>query len=169
MENIFILVIFFAAAYGFQKFIQVVISGFFKSRIETAISELEKYVADNHDEIKSDDAKKKLEEEISNFFLLEKKKKSLGIITKIIGWIELVLFAFLTIVITRNEQRPIEILQFLGLASSGWTALKVFGSYYQWSGAILGRTSYYIFFIGTLLSILAGIIIGYAFNRFIVI
>jgi hypothetical protein len=54
-----------------------------------------------------------------------------------------------------------EIIKTLSLVISGWVALKIFGNFQQWSGAVFGRATFYSFLIGTFLNIGSAILIGW--------
>lgn len=103
-----------------------------------------------------------LEEETKPFQLLELKKEDLGFITKIIGYLEISIFFYITILLSRSNTNLLDQTRFIGVAITGWLALKIFGGYQQWSGRVFGRATFYTFLIGSFINIGGAIIIGLA-------
>lgn len=101
----------------------------------------------------NDDFKK----EIQGFKLIQNKKDYLGFITKIIGYFEAIFFIVLTIIILKYS--PLN-NTFIVSVAGAWIGLKIFGSYQQWSGVVLGRTTFYIFLIGSIINIIGSIVLG---------
>jgi len=98
--------------------------------------------------------------ESTGLFLIKKKKEKLNFITTIIGVIEVVLFGGLTFILIQENYDFYKIFVILTPLIVGWIALKIFGSYRQWSGAVFGRSCFYIFFIGSIFNIVIAVIIG---------
>lgn len=105
-----------------------------------------------------------IEKETNSFFLIQHKKIRLGFITRIVGYFEIVLFSVFTYVLVCLSEEFLPILNFLAVAVSGWLAIKIFGSYQQWSGAIFGRATFYVFLIGSLMNIIGAIAITIVFS-----
>ena len=99
--------------------------------------------------------------EADGFKLFQVKKIHLGYITKIIGYFESFFFIIVTAVILFNGLG----VEMLPTIAGGWIALKIFGNFQQWSGVVLGRATFYIFLIGSLVNIIlsAGLGILYFF------
>jgi len=96
---------------------------------------------------------------VGTFDLIEKTKTKIGLITNMIGIIEVILFAGLTIVLLFKGDW-FTTLQTLGAFSGGWIALKIVGNYKHWESAVAGRASFYVFFAGSLLNIFLSIVVG---------
>jgi hypothetical protein len=107
---------------------------------------------------KEDTYSKILTDEIRPFELVGEKKQELYIITKIIGYFEFFLFFTSTLILFSLQAKGLDILQTLGVLISGWLAIKIFGSYQQWSGPVFGRATFYVFLTGSLLNILFAVI-----------
>lgn len=162
MDVIFYLVVLILSLMGAQFVVGKLVSFLFKKIIDS-INSIEKGTK-NKKWYKDSDFQK----ESANLFFIEDKKKHVGFITKIIGYIELVAFAGLMFLLFRlynyNIQEVLIVsVKFIG----GWLAIKTIGNYQQWSGGIFGRAYFYIFFIGSIMNIMLGIIIGYVFNLLI--
>jgi len=91
------------------------------------------------------------------------KKREGADFTPIIGSLEFIIFAGLTYLLIKNNYGGsfLEIIKILATFVSGWIALKIFGSYQQWKGTILGRSCFYIFLIGSVLNIALVIFLGW--------
>ncbi len=163
MKLFYSIIILILSTIGLQKLVACVV-GRLNKKIKGSFKRLKKYISDsktNIEELKI--SGEKFKEEIGNFLLLEKKKEELGIITCIIGWLEILLFVFLTIALVKIDNILfVEKFKILSTIIMGWIALKIFGNYYQWSGTILGRSTFYIFLIGTIINILGAILIGFS-------
>ena len=153
MTKLLYFLIIILSAYIAQKITRVVIRCLNKE-IKDAIPKLKEYSRNQNLTCTG------LDKEVNIFYLLEdKKKEELGFITRIIGWFEAIVFATLAIIIINNSAKNVlDIIKFLGIAASGWIALKIFGNYQQWSGAILGRSVFYIFLIGSIINILVAVV-----------
>lgn len=100
--------------------------------------------------------------ESDDFKMILKTKEGLGFITNIIGLIEMIIFSGFTILLTQHYSNNFfEIIIALVKVSGGWLALKIFGSYHQWSGAVLGRAYFYVFLMGSIINIFFSVIMGY--------
>ncbi len=117
--------------------------------------------------IKSTKANEKFEgaefqKEVVGFELVQIKKDHLSFVTKIVGYFESAFFIVLTAIIYEHGRDYDFVLQVVGV----WLGLKIFGSYQQWTGAVLGRALFYIFLIGSLFNILFSIGLGifYSFH-----
>jgi small-conductance mechanosensitive channel len=100
--------------------------------------------------------------EVANLKFIKIKKEKLGFITKIIGVIEIALFAFLVILLIKKYNNQFSnglIFDYVKLFG-GWIAIKTLGNYGQWSGAVLGRACFYVFLLGTLLNVFFGLLLG---------
>lgn len=105
-----------------------------------------------------------IEKEVHPFLLLREKREGLGFITRLIGWFEIVLFAGLLVLILQfpsNISSPVDVVKILGGAFAGWLAIKVVGSYGQWSGPVFGRATFYLFLIGSIANFVGAILIGF--------
>ena len=93
-------------------------------------------------------------EEVEDFENIKTKRGKLGIITKVVGYFEFIFFGILVLMMTLffRESFTEAVFQLLPIMG-GWIALKVFGNYHQWSGAVFGRASFYIFLLGSVLNI----------------
>lgn len=108
----------------------------------------------------------KHKELINSFFqekfdneLIRKKRRKLAGITIAIGIVENLFFIFLTLIFLQRsgfDSIFIEIPKYV----VGWIALKVFGNYQQWSGTIIGRSTFYIFLLGSIVSISLSVLLG---------
>jgi hypothetical protein len=126
------------------------------NKIKSAIPEIRKKRGKNFSESKFD-------KEADEFGMILIKKKELHHITEIVSFIEVIVFSFLTIFLVKHfseEKEWLGIISGLVKFSAGWLALKVFGNYKQWSGAVLGRAYFYVFFIGSIANIVFTIIIS---------
>lgn len=99
--------------------------------------------------------------ESTGIFLLSEKKKSLKFITTIIGILEVLIFGFIAFLSTKNGDGICKSFSTLFTFSIAWIALKIFGNYQQWAGAVFGRTNFYIFLLGSVLNIFGAIFIGF--------
>jgi len=81
-------------------------------------------------------------------------------ITRIIGIIELFIFSSFSYMLIISKQGLEHCFVSITTVILGWIALKIFGNYQQWKGPYLGRASYYVFLIGSLLNILLSISLG---------
>ena len=105
----------------------------------------------------------KLEEEIKNFELIKEKKKYLSLLTSIIGCFELVFFGCTVASLYFLDGAPETLfgkIQVFILVISGWFVIKVVGNYQQWSGAVFGRATFYVFLIGSFINILGAVAVG---------
>jgi len=103
-----------------------------------------------------------------NFELILKKKHFVGYLTRVIGYFELILFTGLTILLFRFADGDVsEKAKGFAILAGGWIALKIFGAYKQWSGAVLGRTYFYNFLIGSIINILLAAVLGFVFAIYI--
>jgi len=99
-----------------------------------------------------------------NFELIQKKKDTVGYITILIGSFEILFFGALTILLLRYLGGSVlSIFREITIFAGGWIALKIFGGYQQWSGAVLGRAYFYTFLLGSIINIITAVVIGYAF------
>ena len=98
--------------------------------------------------------------EVQNFELLHIKKEYLGFITKIIGYFESIFFIILTVITFQYSTLN---YSFIFSVAGVWIGLKIFGSYQQWSGVVLGRATFYIFLIGSILNIMGSIMLGFIY------
>ncbi len=80
-------------------------------------------------------------------------------IVKIIGFFEIIIFGLLSLILLNNDGGLIFSQNLLTIIGA-WLGIKVIGNYQQWSDPILGRAVFYVFLIGTLVNIFAGIILG---------
>ena len=104
-----------------------------------------------------------------NFALILKKKESVGYITKVVGYFELALFAGLTVLLIKFTGGGSVFMGFreFAILAGGWIALKIFGGYQQWSGAVLGRAYFYNFLVGSIANIMLAAAIGFVFAMFV--
>lgn len=134
---------------------------FFNSRIEKSMDTIAT-------ELENDDYKETLiQNEIEPFKLIKFKKSQLGFISKAVGAIELFIFYALTLTLYITEVSDVEKLQYVITIFFAWMALKIFGNYQQWSGAIFGRATFYAFLIGSILNIGGAVAVGYLAFSFI--
>lgn len=158
MKNLVIIFVFVLLFLGVQTLVRFV-NEWLGSRIEGFVKACEG--AGIPKEIEQDFKK---EIETFKFLKLKKELNKLGLITVLIGLVEFCIFVPLTMVILQRYGLNIfEVVKNIGIVTSGWIALKIFGSYSQWSGAILGRSTFYIFLISSLLNIILAISIGIIF------
>lgn len=152
--------------------ILIFLMGFFTAKklvrfvIKKLDDRIENYIDEEKPGKRFEVAENDIEKEIAIFRILLRKKREtkLGSITVIIGFIEFLTFTMFTTIILLNtdnlSQNLYQVVSRIGIVIPAWIALKIFGGYKQWSGAILGRSTYYIFLIGSIINILAGIFIG---------
>jgi len=81
-------------------------------------------------------------------------------LAKLIGSVELLIFGSISFYGVYKPDSASEYARRLLPILAGWIAIKVIGNYSQWSGHILGRATYYIFLLGTLINIGWGLILG---------
>jgi len=81
-------------------------------------------------------------------------------LAKLIGSVELLIFGSISFYGVHRPDSVSEYVRRLLPILAGWIAIKVIGNYSQWSGHILGRATYYIFLLGTLINIGWGLILG---------
>ena len=105
-----------------------------------------------------------LRKEVSNLRTVKDKKELLGFITIVISLIEVIIFSFLLIFLKKEYgQDTFEIVSSFSKFFGVWVVVKTIGNFGQWSGPNLGRASFYVFLIGTLLNIASAILLGLAF------
>lgn len=164
MTIIFLLKIIFLSlgVYGWQKLVREIIKQINK-RIEISMKKVEEYAIKENFNLKN-----LKENEIEPFFLVKMKKKDLSFLTRIIGYLEIFIFFILTFFLLQHNfiLSNLDTIKILGVVTSGWIGLKIFGNYQQWSNPIFGRALFYNFFISSLVNIIGGIIFGYIFFKF---
>ena len=146
------------AAVGWQEIIGKLMK-WINERISRSMAEVMQH-AETEKETYGTDSLIRLRQEVEPFSLVSIKRRKLGFITKIIGYLEMAGFAYLTILLLISNKNLLEISQTLGIAISSWIALKIFGSYQQWSGPVFGRATFYTFLIGSIANIAGAIMIG---------
>jgi hypothetical protein len=92
--------------------------------------------------------------------LVEIIRKQTGLITKIIGLIKNVLFGALAFFVINPQDFDVNKFLTLGAYVGGWLGLKVFGNYEHWSDPVIGRATFYVYFIGSLFNIALSIFLG---------
>lgn len=147
-----LLLLIFVSVYILQEITSRVVRVLNKS-VEHFI-EIKKNKKENVEEFTKND---NFEKEIEGFELIQGKKEYLGFITKIIGYFEVTFFIVLTVIILKYS--PENYIYILSVAGA-WIGLKIFGSYQQWSGVVLGRATFYIFLIGSIINIVGSIALG---------
>ncbi len=100
--------------------------------------------------------------ELANFYVIRQKRKKLWIFTTIVGALETIVFSGLALLYLKKfGVDPFETVVTMLKFTAGWIAMKTFGNYQQWSGAVFGRLFFYIFIIGSILNIGLAIVAGY--------
>ena len=113
------------------------------------------WFGDQVNKLKSELIGDRAKEEIENLDNIKIKRGKLGRITQAIGYFEFIFFAaFVLLAILFLRESFVNMFFQLIPIAGGWIALKVFGSYQQWSGAVFGRASFYIFLLGSILNII---------------
>jgi len=79
----------------------------------------------------------------------------------LISIIEILIFSIITIILFIKSIELNIIFLILAKYAGGWIAIKMIGNYYKWSLFIIGRTSFYIFLIGSILNISLSIALGF--------
>lgn len=108
------------------------------------------------------ETKIELQKELDVFELLKLSKDKHTWLNTLMGNIEFVLFALATVLIltSYNNLFRYDASSRLFIITAGWLGIKIVGNYGQWSGDIYGRATYYMFFLGSILNIGFGIMIG---------
>ena len=127
------------------------------------------------EKIKKDEYKEKIKlagldkESAMLYFIVKRHTGKEGLfIRKMIAYIELLLFGGLAFLLYKETHRVLDInnIKILLTAFAGWMAIKIFGNYAQWSGTIFGRSTYYIFLIGSVFNAFIAITIGFLLSFF---
>lgn len=140
---VFYVVIFVALA--LQPVIAWVVSGL-QRKIQDSMDDLAKNFEN------SEMVKNFIDNERIPFSLVGLKRRSLGFITKIVGVIEFLIVFWITVLTVRGDAGFPNGITLIAATISGWLAIKVIGSYQQWSGPIWGRATFYVFLIGSILN-----------------
>lgn len=134
--------------FGIQSLVKLII-GYLNRRIGKFLPELLRMAEDKKLDTKG------LEEEVNNFQLLTLGKEGLSFITPIIGFMEMIFFGSLAVF--ADEASLLTTL----LTSAGvWLGIKALGNYSQWHGSILGRNTFHIVLIGSIVNIALAVLIG---------
>lgn len=121
------------------------------------------WLTDEVSDLRRSDVFKEDDEEYKNFDKIQAKKQRLGIITKCVGYFEFELFSILPFLLLTHSQGG-DLKSFMQLLpiAGGWIALKIFGNYEQWSGAVFGRSYFYVFLLESILNIGIALAIGWS-------
>lgn len=133
----------------FNKFILAL----YVTRIEKVLQQIEKNLR-NKD--------KDLLDSIESFKKHELKKSKMKFLTSTISYLESFFIFTVTILLFYNldfyTERIFMLLQVIG----GYVGIKTIGSFGQWNDKYLGRTSFYLFLLGTIINIILSVAIGIA-------
>ena len=99
-----------------------------------------------------------------NLMNLADVRERLCFITKLISYFEAVLIMSLSYFIFLSDKPTVDAVMLILSAVAGWMAIKIIGNYSQWSDYAIGRSTYYVFLIGSILNILIAIIFGLALS-----
>lgn len=82
------------------------------------------------------------------------RNNNLQVITFAIGTIETIFFYGITFYLLHILKFSFfETLNYIFRIYAGWIAIKVIGQYQLWSGELLGRATFYIFLIGSMVNL----------------
>lgn len=115
-----------------------------------------------------------LDKEYAAMVFLNAQREEINYFTRIISCIELILFGGLAFVLYSEDVQGSHVILskehilILLTAFGAWMALKVFGSYGQWSGWVFGRATYYLFLIGSIANCVVSVIIGFVLAFFFI-
>lgn len=91
--------------------------------------------------------------EIGSEKLIEDRGDVFGHITSAIGHLEFAFFGIVTFLLFRYEVVILNGVEYFFTFFGGWLAIKTVVSYDQWSHKIVGKTYFYLTFLGTLFNI----------------
>jgi|GEM_PF-3086078 len=104
--------------------------------------------------IRSADIISDMKKELATLKIIKVKKEKIGYIMKLIAHVEAIIFFSLGFcLIRRGHILSMSSASILLALIAGWMAIKIVGNYSQWSGAIFGRATYYLFLLGSFANI----------------
>ena len=111
--------------------------------------------------------KAKIEDSLEHVWFMEKRRVYLNSFTRLVSWVEFIIFALLTFLTLQYGNEILEKLKLVVAFLGGWLAIKVFVSHKAWEDPIVGKDYYETSLLGTLLNTVAGVIVGILFHQLI--
>ncbi len=128
--------------------------------IKCILKNLNKKTKDSLESIRCSD--EKLNQSITSFSFSKEVSDKTNFLTCLVSFIEALFYFGLTILFFKefnfSTENIIHFLQIIG----GWLGIKTLGNFGQWADEHLGRASFYLYLIGSLLNLLFSFFIGLA-------
>jgi hypothetical protein len=162
--NLFFIIFFGGSWLVLSQFLVKNFLNWLNSRINNYLPEAERLAKEAEaNGYRADDFKR----ELANFYVIKQKRKKLWLFAATIGAFETIVFSCLTVLyLNKFGLDPLRTVVIMIQFGAGWVAMKTFGNYQQWSGAVFGRLFFYIFIIGSILNIGLAVVLGYLLSFF---